>query len=92
MEAWPVGIRAGYLCIVEMMQEHGPNLGLPHVRAMGACLFEIRAKGREGIGCAFHGTVIGQRIVILHAFTKKSEQTPQREPEAARARLKELRQ
>ena len=57
---------------------------------MGGGLFEVRAKGREGIGRAFYCTVIGQRIVILHAFIKKSEQTPTRELEAARARLREV--
>jgi hypothetical protein len=43
VEAWPVGIRAGYLRIVEMMQEHGPNLGMPHVSAMGGAKTETRA-------------------------------------------------
>jgi phage-related protein len=57
---------------------------------MGGGLFEIRAKGRGGIGRAFYCTVIGRRIMILHAFTKKSEQIPQRELETARARLKEM--
>lgn len=89
IEAWPTGIRASYLRIVEAMLEHGPDLGLPHTRALGGGLFEIRAKGREGIGRAFYCTVIGQRIVILHAFTKKTEQTPPRELATARARLKE---
>ena len=90
VEAWPVGIRASYLRIIETMREHGPDLGLPHTRAMGGGLFEIRAKGREGIGRAFYCTVIGQRLVILHAFTKKTEQTPQRELDTAHARLKEV--
>ena len=67
-----------------------PDLGLPHTRAMGGGLFEVRAKGREGIGRAFYCTVTGQRILILHAFIKKSEQTPARELETARARLKEV--
>ncbi len=57
---------------------------------MGGGLFEVRAKGREGIGRAFYCTVTGQRILILHAFIKKSEQTPARELETARARLKEV--
>jgi phage-related protein len=87
VEAWPAGIRASYLRIIETMREHGPDLGLPHTRAMGGGLFEIRAKDREGIGRAF--TVIGQRIVILHAIVKKTEQTPLRELDIARARLKE---
>lgn len=90
IEAWPAGIRASFLRIAETMQEHGPDLGLPHTRPMGAGLFEIRAKGREGIGRAFFCTVVGQRIVILHAFTKKTEQTPQRELDTARTRLREV--
>ena len=65
-------------------------MGLPHTRAMGGGLFEVRAKGREGIGRAFYCTVTRQRILILHAFIKKSEQTPARELETARARLKEV--
>ena len=52
MERWPVGIRASFLRIVELMATHGPDIGMPHTRAMGAGLFEVRAKGREGIGRA----------------------------------------
>jgi phage-related protein len=90
IEAWPEGIRASFLRIAETMELHGPDLGLPHTRAMGGGLFEIRAKGREGIGHAFYCTAVGERIVILHAFVKKTEQTPPRELETARARLKEV--
>lgn len=72
------------------MLEHGPDLGLPYTRAMGGGLFEVRAKGREGIGRAFFCTATGQRIVILHAYIKKTEQTPARELETARTRLREV--
>lgn len=92
VDAWPVGILASFERITRAMLEHGPDLGLPRTRAMGGGLFEIRAKGREGIGRAFYCTVVGQRIVILHAFIKKTEQTPQRELDIARARLKEVKQ
>ncbi|EQD66292.1 protein containing DUF891 [mine drainage metagenome] len=90
IEAWPAGVRACFMRIAQTMAVHGPDLGMPHTRAMGGGLFEVRAKGREGIGRAFYCTVTGQRIVILHAFIKKSEQTPARELETARARLKEI--
>lgn len=90
IEAWPAGVRASFLRIAATMAEHGPDLGMPHTRAMGGGLFEVRAKGREGIGRAFYCAVTGQRIVILHAFIKKSEQTPVRELETARARLREI--
>jgi len=90
VEAWPIGIRARFLRIARTMLEHGPNLGMPHTRAMGGGLFEVRAKGREGIGRAFYCTATAQRIVILHAIVKKTERTPPRELEVARARLKEV--
>lgn len=88
--AWPVGIRASFTRIAERMTEHGPNLGMPYTRAMGDGLFEIRAKGREGIGRALFCAVIGRRVVILHGFIKKTEQTPVRELDTARRRMKEV--
>ena len=72
------------------MQEHGPNLGMPHTRAMGDGLFEIRAFGPEGIGRAFFCTLMGGRIVIIHGFIKKSAKTPAKQLALARARLQEV--
>lgn len=91
IDDWPVGIRADFDRIAQAIREHGPNLGMPRTRAMGDGLFEIRAKGREGIGRALFCVVVGQRIIILHAFIKKTQQTPQHDLEIARARLKEVR-
>jgi len=90
IERWPAGIRASFLRIAELMVKHGPALGMPHTRAMGAGLFEVRAKGREGIGRAFYCTLSGARIVILHAIVKKTAKTPSRELETARTRQKEV--
>ncbi len=88
---WPAGIRASFSRIAERMVEHGPNLGLPYTRAMGDGLFEIRAKGQEGIGRALFCTVVGKRVVVLHGFIKKTEQTPLRALDTARRRMKEVR-
>ncbi len=90
VETWPVGIRASFLRIVELMQVHGPDIGMPHTKAMGAGLFEVRTRGREGIGRAFYCTRIGERIVILHVIIKKTDKTPARELAKARARQKEV--
>jgi phage-related protein len=68
----------------------GPNLGMPFTRPMGKGLFEIRARGKEGIGRAFFCTVIDQRIIILHAFIKKSDKTPKKELDIARKRMKDV--
>jgi len=71
IDSWPVSIRAVYARITERIAAFGPSLGLPFTRPMGDGLFEIRAKGREGIGRAFFCTVIGSKVIILHSFIKK---------------------
>lgn len=88
---WPVGIRASFIHIAERMTEHGPNLGMAYTRPMGDELFEIRAKGPEGIGRALFCMQIGRRVVVLHGFIKKTEQTPAKALEIARRRMKEVR-
>lgn len=44
----------------------------------------------SGIGRAFYCFLVNRRIVVLHAFVKKSQQTPDRELKLARKRLKEI--
>ena len=90
IEAWPVDVLADYARLVELLMEYGPNLRLPHSRAFGSGLFELRPKGRTGIGRAFYCFQIGKRVVVLHAFIKKTPQTPGRELKLARKRLKEI--
>ena len=72
------------------MEAHGADLRLPHSRAMGDGLFELRCKNVEGIGRTFYCTMIGRKIVILHSFIKKTQETPDRELKTARKRLKEV--
>jgi len=42
-----------------------------------------------GTGRAFYCFLIGKRVVIVHAFIKKTQQTPDRELKLARKRAKE---
>lgn len=63
---------------------------MPYTEAMGEGLFEIRARGVEGIGRAFFCTLVGRRIVILHSFIKKTQKTPKKELEIARQRMIEV--
>ena len=76
--------------IAEQMEVSGPNLGLPYTKAMGGGLFEIRARGSEGIGRAFFCCMGEQKIVILHGFIKKTQTTPRREMRLALKRMKEV--
>lgn len=72
------------------MEAFGPDLGMPHTRAMGGGLFELRIKAAEGIARVFYCTVIGRRIVFLHQFVKKSAKTPPKELQIARQRMKDV--
>jgi phage-related protein len=88
--ALPVGIRASYVRLTEMLEEFGLDLRMPHSRAMGGGLFEFRPKGREGIARVFYCTQVGKRIIVLHSFIKKTNETPKRELEIARKRQREV--
>ena len=73
------------------MQVFGLHLGMPFTRPLGGGLFEVRAKGKEGIGRALFCTTAGQTLMILHAFIKKTQKTSQRDLELAWRRLREVR-
>lgn len=91
IENWPDGILADYARLLELLMEFGPNLRMPHSRPMGDGLFELRPRGRAGIGRTLYCYVNGQRIMILHAFVKKTQETPEKELCLARKRMKEVR-
>jgi phage-related protein len=88
--SFPAKILAKMLHIFEMIEEHGPNLGKPYTDAFGEGLFEVRAKGAEGIGRSFFCYASGEKIIILHSFVKKTQKTPQKEIKIAIKRKKEI--
>jgi phage-related protein len=89
--ALPTGILASYRRLLHTMEEHGADLRMPHSRAMGDGLFELRPRGPEGIGRVFYCAQVGHRIVVLHSFVKKTQETPDDELRIARKRIKEVR-
>ncbi len=86
----PAGIVADYVRLTDAMAIYGADLRMPHSRAMGSGLFELRPKGAEGIGRVFYCTQVGKRIVVLHSFVKKTQETPDAELRLARKRLKDV--
>ena len=86
----PDGPLARYLRLTDLMLEFGPNLVMPHSRSLGNGLFELRAKSHEGIARVFYCAVTNRKIVMLHTFIKKSQNTPPKELQIARRRLREV--
>jgi hypothetical protein len=49
----PPGLLARYLRLTDLMLEVGPNLSMPHTRAMGEGCLSYGAKARKGLpGCS----------------------------------------
>jgi phage-related protein len=90
VESLPDTLAARYVVLTRRMLVFGPNLGEPHTKAFGDGLFELRLKGGDGIARVFFCTQVGQRIVMLHCFVKKSNKTPPRERQLAAARMQEI--
>ncbi len=88
--AFPKGILSNLLHILEIIEEFGPMIGKPYTAPMGKGLFEIRAKGKEGIGRSLFCTEKGKEIIILNSFIKKTQKTPRKEIELARKRMKDI--
>lgn len=69
--------------------EFGWPVGMPLCRALGDGLWEVRSSLANGriarvIFCVAHG-----RMVLLHAFIKKTQKTPPPDLDLARRRQKE---
>jgi phage-related protein len=60
------------------------------VRPLGEKLWEMRLSGKEGIGRAIYTAAAGRRLVVLHAFVKKTQKTPRSAIDLALKRLKEI--
>lgn len=74
--AMPAGFLGRYLRYADRMEVFGPDLGMPHIRAMGDGLFELRLKASEGISRVLSCTMFGRKILMLQQFIEKTDKTP----------------
>jgi phage-related protein len=89
----PADMRARFVHISRLIEEFGiEQVREPHVKHLRGPLWEMRMKGRDGISRALYVTAFGKRVVVVRAFVKKTEKTPNREIELALKRVQELRQ
>lgn len=87
----PADLRARFLHIAELLEGFCPHrVGMPHVRHLDGKLWKLRMRGRDGIARAVYVARTGQRLTVLHVFTKKTQKTPRKALELARARLERL--
>jgi len=89
-ESLPADIRARFQRIIGMVRDEGLSaLVMPYARPVRGRLWEMRAKGKDGIARGLYVTVTGRRVVIVRFFEKKTQQTPQDEIRMALKRCEE---
>jgi phage-related protein len=90
----PNGIKAKFIKISELIEEFGPEIGMPYVENIKGSdchgLFEMRPKGKEGIARAFFCTLSGKKVIILHCVIKKARKVRKADLETAKRRMKEV--
>jgi phage-related protein len=91
LEVLPRDIRASFERIVRLVEAVGlERVHEPYIKHLEDRLWEMRLRGKDGIARALYATAVGQRVVILRVFAKKTQKTPRREIELARKRTKEI--
>ena len=77
---------------LELFEALGIRLGMPHARPIaGSDLWELRVRGRTQQRIMYVA-ITGRRMLLLHGFTKKTQQTPAREIRVAEQRLADHRE
>ncbi len=87
LDSFPIEILARFNDLFEILSREG-RLEMPFAKKITDSLFEIRVKGR-GQWRAIYGYIFENRIIILSAFQKKTQQIPKKELLIAIKRLRQ---
>ena len=90
VEAWieslDPGARAEVLLIIDLLETHGVELGEPFAKHLGNGMWELRARGPDGIYRVLYFHWFRHTFGLLHGFTKKTRKAPANEIETASKR------
>ncbi len=92
LKEFPIGIREDLADAIARLEE-GHFLSIPLSRPMpsiGKGVHELRFRDSAGIYRVIYVFLGGGLICLLHAFKKKTQQTPKHHLEVAKRRLKEM--
>jgi phage-related protein len=70
--------------------EFGWPIGMPYCRSLGRGLWEVRTDLTAGRTARVIFCVAGERMVLLHAFIKKTQKTPPEDLKLAGRRMREI--
>ena len=81
-------IKGKYVGMIGFLSEYGPFLTEKYTKKIRNDLYEIRITGKEQIRVLY--AVRGNKIILLHAFKKKTQKVPEKEIKVALLRLRAL--
>ena len=79
-------MRAKYIGILEILEEKGHELREPYSKHLEDGIFEIRCKIGTNITRILYFFYYQKKIILTNGVVKKSQKTPQKEIELAKAR------
>ena len=68
---------------IQLLKEFGTDLREPYSKSLKDGLFELRVQQSNNISRIFYFFFDGQKIVMTNGFIKKTQKTPQAEPDKA---------
>lgn len=74
---------------IELLELYGTDLQGPHTKHIDGPIWELRIKFSSNIHRIFYFVWNESMIVLLHAFTKKTQRTPASEMKAAKRNWKD---
>jgi len=90
LQALAADIQIGFAHVVQLVENYGlENVHEPFVKHLEGKIWEMRLRGRDGIARVAYIAAEGKRVVVLHCFEKKTQQTPRAAIALAIKRAKE---
>ena len=90
IDGLPINDQARFFEVIQEVEAHGLSAVRMVFKPIEGKLWEIKFKSENSGYRVFYVMLEKDLMVWLHAFSKKTQKTPQKELEVARKRLKEV--
>ena len=87
LDSLPAKHRAKAFWEIELLEQAGSALGMPYTKHIEGMLWELRVKFAGDISRMFYFVPIGNTIILLHGFVKKTQKTPHQQLAIAQSYL-----
>ncbi len=73
---------------IELIEQYGQNLSMPHAKKITNFLYELRIRGTQEVRILY--VLQEETATLIHGFVKKTQKIPRREIETAERRFRLL--